>query len=362
MAPAWAFPYGYNQDFRCCCCCCALRKMRTGPLTVFRPKGEDQSNADSVIKVTFSMRYGDGLSQAEDKPRVFVYMSDPVEMVGEEMEIDLPLDDADKRIEVTIEGRHDSSKPLPTDTKICFYTTSESPNDFGAPCRVDAGFGMIDLNDMLSANQYERDVPLKLYSCGGFVKGMLRVQTTKRQVKIDSRIRWETDPISASMARLPNAVADNTMLDVEMEMMKYISAVMKTEQSFPNTFEETGNVRIPIYYGDVGMIRPKAPLPAAAFFMAKVPKSNTFFWTNAMDVVLARNGQVRHDVDAMPLNEQASLMADIVCMVIQAMDYKSDTIDTNRRPIHASPGFIGAPMIQEYDPTKVLRMAHFFFF
>ena len=73
---------------------------------------------------------------------------------------------------------------------------------------------MIDLADMMSTNRFERDVPLKLYSVGGFVKGMIRVETVKRNVCIDSRIRWEIDPIAASAAR----VGSNQLLPVEVRV------------------------------------------------------------------------------------------------------------------------------------------------
>ncbi len=128
---------------------------------------------------------------------------------------------------------------------------------------------------------------------------------------------------------------------------------MQTEMTMPNTFPETGNVRIPLYWGDFGMSKRGAPLPAAAYFMCQVPKSNRLFWTNALDVVLARENRTVHDVDRMSLDEQSRVMADINCLVVQAMDYISDTVDQNKRAIAGLEGFIGAVVGKPYDPALV---------
>jgi len=173
-------------------------------------------------------------------------------------------------------------------------------------------------------------------SASNMEKGKLRITTTRRQVSIASRIRWAEVGSNAS-ALSP----ERKQTPVESDMIDYINGIMRAEMAMPNTFEDTSNVRIPIYYGDFGMIKRDAPLPAAAYFMARVPKSNRLFWTNALDVVLAREGQVVHDVDRMTLQEQSKVMADINCLVIQAMDYIGDIVDRNKRTITPSPGFIG---------------------
>jgi hypothetical protein len=142
-------------------------------------------------------------------------------------------------------------------------------------------------------------------------------------------------------------------------MVNYISAVMQTEMSFPNTYKETANVRIPIYYGNVGLMRPETPLPAAAYFLCKTPDSNLKFWDNSLKIALARDGLVLHDFDRMPLLQQARIMADVVCLVVQGMDYKADTDDSNQRFIKPLPGFIGSPIDRPYDPTRVVGCERF---
>ncbi len=136
-------------------------------------------------------------------------------------------------------------------------------------------------------------------------------------------------------------------------MLAHIRSTIEAEKGFPRTFADADNVRIPIYYGDVGMLRPDAPLAAAAYFLCATPKSNRRFWTNALDTVLARQGMVVNDVDRMSRKEQAYVMADVCNFVAQAIDYIGDTADPNRRPIRGSPGFIGIPAFRDYDPTRV---------
>jgi hypothetical protein len=314
----------------------------------------------SVVRVSFSLNYGAKLSQAESKPSVFCYFSDQIENVG--VDVQVPEDDASHSINVTIEGTVDSRKPLPTDTEIVFYATCERDNDFGVPCRVDAGFGTLSLNEVAlatsssSAGTYSKDVSLRLNSVGGREKGRLRIVSAKKRVDIDSRIRWESASIGSPLRR----IGDSTQpLPIEVEMVSYIRTLMQTEMSFPNTYPETSNVRIPIYYGDVGMMRPETPLPAAAFFLCKTPKSNLLFWENSLKIALARDGMVLHDYDRLPLVQQSRIMADVVCMVIQGMDYIGDIDDTNERLIKPLPGFISSSIDRPYDPTRVAGCERF---
>jgi hypothetical protein len=298
-----------------------------------RRAAQDGGGTDP-ISVSFGLQYGDELSQAEREPVVSCYFSRPVR--GSVVDVPVPEDDASRATQVRLEGALASGTLLPSDTKIVFYATCLRDNDFGVPCRVAAGIGMVDLSFLAnSANAgLQIDVPLVMPSAGGIEKGKIRINTTRRQVEIAERIRWQ--PIGGGYGG-----RHEQQSPVEAEMIDYINGVMRTEMAMPNTFEDTGNVRIPIYYGDFGMIKREAPLPAAAFFMCQVPDSNRRFWTNALDVVLAREGQVVHDVDRMTLQEQARVMADLNCLLIQGMDYIGDEVDQNKRAIAASPGFIG---------------------
>jgi len=293
------------------------------------------------ISVSFTLQYGDELSQAESEPIVSCYFSRPVR--GNVVHVPVPEDNAGQATQVRLEGFLASGTLLPADTKIVFYATCMRENDFGVPCRVAAGIGRVDLSFLASSANasLQMDVPLTMPSAGNIEKGLIRITTTRAQVAIASRIRWES--IGGGYANR------REQSPVEAEMIEYINNVMRTEMAMPNTFEDTGNVRIAIYYSDFGMLKANAPLPAAAYFMCQVPDSNRRFWTNALDVVLAREGQVVHDVDRMTLQEQARVMADVNCLLIQGLDYIGDTVDQNKRAIAAAPGFIG----KSYSPGQL---------
>ena len=272
--------------------------------------------SDGVIRVSFTLNYGSKLSQAETKPSIFCYFSDQIKNKG--VEVDVPENDASHLVNVTIEGTFDSRKPLPVDTEICFRATCWRKNDYGIDCRVEAGLGVLSLNELVlttaSSSSFKQDVALKDRSTGGRAKGLVRIIAAKKQVNIDSRIRWESSVIGSPLRRIGSA--NDQPLPIEQEMVAYIRAVMQTEMSFPNTYSETANVRIPIYFGNVGMMRPDTPLPAAAFFLCKTPESNTRFWENVLQIAMAREGCVLTDYDRMPLTRQSSLMTDAVCAVI----------------------------------------------
>jgi len=101
------------------------------------------------IRVTFALQYGDELSQAERAPIVSCYFSAPVE--GTVVDVPVPEDNASGSTMVTLEGMLASGTLLPADTQICFYATCERTNDFGVPCRVAAGIGMISLSYLASS-------------------------------------------------------------------------------------------------------------------------------------------------------------------------------------------------------------------
>jgi hypothetical protein len=291
------------------------------------------SQTKAPITVAFGMQYGNELSPAESNPMVSCYFSSPVE--GPVLDLRVPENEAGKALDVALQGELTIGTLLPADTKLVFYQTCERANEFGVQCRVPAGIGMVDLAFLMNgANREPVDISLKMPSAGNIEKGRVRLTPGGRRVAIGSGIRWEPIGVNA-------AVADRRQSPAEAAMITYINNLMHAEIAMPNTFEDTGNVRIPIYYGDFGMLKKDAPLPAAAYFMCKVPNSNRFFWTNALDVVLARQAQTTHDLERLPVQGQARVMADLNCYLIQGLDYMPDIVDTNKRSITPAAGFIG---------------------
>ena len=343
------------------------------------------------ISVSFSIQYGAELSQVEEAPMVTVYMDSGVE--NDPVEVMLPFDKEGavyEKVPITLMGLYDSRHPLPLYTKVCFYVTCLKPNDHGAMCRVDAGFGAINLVDMTTIpGIFSEDVTLKLYTCDRFEKGKMRITTMPSLINLGPRIKWAVNAEGVGPSQLPTlpgigravsgktfglsnglAVVDDVQslmaelrqmklndddaepLSVEKEAMAHIKETMEREMAMPNTDPETGNVRVPIYYGDVGMFR-RVPLPAAAFMLFQTPRSNLLFWTNIVEVCLRRDGQNVNDVLMMNTTQKARLMVESCCAVVQALDYIGDLFDQNKRFTQKVEGWLkGSPDVK-YDPKRV---------
>ena len=302
------------------------------------------------IDVTFTLQFGDELSQVERNPRVFCYLSDPLDNVG--VEVPLPEDDAGRQISVTVQAwLPERVQAVPVDTQLCFYLLAERPNQSKVMCDVNAAFGMVSLSEVCSPGGFNADVKLTQKTANNLEKGCLRVRAGREMAQVGARIPWA--PIgNPAQSPIPD------VLPIEQEMVNYIQNVMVAEMAFPNTFPQTANVRIPIYFGDVGMLR-KAPLPAAAYFLYKTPRSNLAFWENNLKTVMARDSLTPHDLDHMPLTQQARVLADMMCLVIQSMDYISDITDGNRKPIKGLQGFISQHIDNGYDMAQVAAAERF---
>jgi hypothetical protein len=315
------------------------------------------------INVSFGMQYANEMSQAESQPMVACYLCSPVQ--GSVVEVAMKENDPAFTTRVVLEGIMGSATLLPKDTEVVFYATCVRENEAGWGCRVPAGIGSVLLVDLVEVGAKSTfiDVALRMPSADWLEKGRLRLNAGAKDVRIDARIRWENSSVGGQLSRVGAAQRSGArggggsggqeQTPEERGRIEYINKVMRAEVAMPNTFTDTANVRIPIYYGDFGMVNPRAPLPAAAYFMCKVPASNRLFWTNALDVVLAREGHTVHDVDRMGLDEQSRVMADMICLVIQGMDYIGDVVDHNKRSIAGLYGFIGANAARPFDPALV---------
>jgi len=289
-----------------------------------------------IISLEFTVKYAGILSQAESKPKMWVYVGLPTR--HQPVHVALPENDPEKAVQVKLEYRWDAKNPLPVDTKVCFYATCKRDNETHASGSISAGFGCINLADMRQGihgpnGVFKTNVNLRHLSCDGRLKGGLVIEARRRDINISNRIQWENVPINASLyntERDPN--------DTEREMVDYIKSVMHLEMTFPNTFPDTANVRIPIYFGDVGLLNAQAPLPAAAYFLYQTPDSNVRFWANCAENVARNDGHTLHDVDRMDVTHRARFMAMMICAVVQRLDYQPDVNDLNEKPHRGIPG------------------------
>jgi hypothetical protein len=315
------------------------------------------SEGVNKIGVSFAMQYANGLSQAESKPVINCYFSSPVH--GNVLEVAVPENDSTHATRVLLEGTLGSGMLLPKDTEVVFYQTCQRKNEFTTECTMPAGIAVVPLQTLmdLGSKNTSMELTLKMPSADWLEKGKIRISMSSKEVRIDSRIQWEAAYPGGDMYRrvglLQNGQPEPEQTSWERARIEYINKVMRTEVAMPNTFRDTSNVRIPIYYGDFGMMNVRAPLPAAAYFMCKVPLSNRLFWTNALDVVLAREGKTVHDVDRATLDEQSRIMADMICLVIHGTDYIPDFVDRNKRTLKNVFGFIGENAARPFDPALV---------
>jgi len=252
-------------------------------------QGGGAAVAKNPISLSFGLQYGNEQSQAESDPQVFCYLSRPVK--GRGVDVVLPIDDAARVTQVVLEGWLEPSELLPVDTEIVFFSTSVRDNEFGSPCRVPAGVGRVPLA-LLAKNVHTAlsvDVPLEMPSAGDQRKGILRLVTTSKQVVIGSNIQWENPgKLGMRIGNKRGGDDSSTRTPVEDELYRYTEDIIRAGAAMPNTWKETNNVRIPVYFGDFGLLKKSVPLPAAAYFMCQVPDSNMLFWTKALDTVLAR--------------------------------------------------------------------------
>lgn len=301
------------------------------------------------ISVHFTLNYGCELSPKEGRPRLLVYLDSNVE--NEPIEVPLSEDSVDQTIKMTIIGKINRRQKLPVDTQLVFYTTCEKLNDFGSPCRVDAGFATIPLYAMAnSGNRFTKNLALQLATVKHFEKGKLHITSSQSDVHM-GRVRWEhRSDIGAPLSEI--SMQNSPMLEVEMQLAQTIERTMKMGAAMKNTWAQTANVRVPIYYGDVGMQR-KVPLPAAAFFFYQEMKSNKLFWTNLIKTVLARENKTVHDVDRMDVTHRARVMVEMVSSYAQYLDYIGDSVDNNRRFTRGVEGFINAHYGRNYDARLV---------
>jgi len=166
------------------------------------------------IVLPLTLEWLQEISPAESAPRLLIYFDSTLKGDPQEVDLEPSLLDESRQVQVTLRGSYNGRKALPLYVKVLFYVTVTRQNDFGAPCSVDGGFGMLDLVDLMDPSRTDSlDVPLLLYTCNRFEKGRLRV--SRRPGLISGRLQWastQTTPIKARCRPFPlqegNSVRD----------------------------------------------------------------------------------------------------------------------------------------------------------
>jgi hypothetical protein len=116
-------------------------------------------------------------------------------------------------------------------------------------------------------------------------------------------------------------------------MMQYIMKTIQTREKLMGERSAThARIRIPAYLGGPGLEMTRGmPLPAAAFMLYEVPKSNEQFWQTGFRMVMRRDGHALSDWHHLDIGEKAQVMKETICYVPQYLPYKGDTINKNTR-------------------------------
>ena len=205
------------------------------------------------------------------------------------------------------------------DSSLCFSTLSWRDNSLG-----NNGVGYIKLTDIATNIQdgsFSKVIPLQMYTSNCYVKSVIRVNIDKKDfmVNISPNIGYAIKSIT------PQYNYNQIIGD-------FIKYTMSVADGLRETFPGVERMRVPYDYSESGIETTKSiPLPAVAYVQAEVPTTNSYFWVNAFENVMARdNLSIEHWHQ---LNNTGKARATIltVCYLTQYLDYTADTIDTNTK-------------------------------
>lgn len=220
---------------------------------------------------------------------------------------------------VTVSGVLRDSYRITHSTALCFASVAWRANESGNPCMLDTGVAHVTLSEISegikASGRFVRDMPLVMHTAERLCKASIEISIDRLDVDVPP------PPISASVAG-SRASAD------------YINATLQMEQRMRETFgPQTANMRIPYDYSESGIQSSATgvPLPAVAYVLSEVPRTNDHYWENAFTTIMARDDLTTGDWKRLNLQGKARASIHMVCYIAQYLDYIGDTVDTNRR-------------------------------
>ena len=202
----------------------------------------------------------------------------------------------------------------------------------GTPVSVDAGNDYVLIQDVLEAHRmnrpYVKRLQLRMPSVDGLLKG--RVTVTIPPDGLDMGGADIGRPLTLASRFIGEGVDINA---AARPLMAYINKTMQVRSSQMRERSQLhSRVRMPAYLGGPGMeLTQGIPLPAAAFMLYEVPKSNDAFWVNAFAQVMARDGHIPSDWAGFNWATKTQVMKEVICYLPQYLPYKSDEADRNTR-------------------------------
>lgn len=260
---------------------------------------------------------------SESNPEVWVWLDRNFER--EPVKLNLKEDDGNARYSIQVTGESKTVGQIPASAKICFQLFTETHSENGFRCKVDAGTNYIGLAELKAAHKrrqpWQKEIEFKMRTVGNLVKGRLRVRLTG--LEMASGCKMVANPlIQAGFGA--QQIAD--------KLTGYIQQTIDVAQQLPEASPGTERIRVPAYLGETGFeLVQGAPLPAAAYMLYEVPKSNPLFWDNAFKCVMRRHGLHESEFDNLSHADRARCMAGVCCFVAQSCPYVGDHVDRNQR-------------------------------
>lgn len=208
---------------------------------------------------------------------------------------------------------------LPPTAGIGFASFAWRPNECGNMCKMDAGTTEVYFSEILRGLKESKD--------GSFTVDLeLTMNTVQYYKKGTIRVSFTADGLHG----LPATVYDTVSAHIGEQLTEYVNTNMQIEQGMEELMEGTESMRIPYNFSEVGMkCTNGAPLPAASYVLAEIPKTNDLFWENAYKVCMRRIGMKPEEWNRLSLVGKADMACKVVCYLPQYLDYIGDTIDKN---------------------------------
>jgi len=325
----------YNSKDARCKVCPALREVKRAGNRMEKAYVGchfHKSNAKRVaIRMTFT-HYEEHLAPkwSEHSPQLKVFLDANFER--DPVKIQLQPDKKEATYEVVVEGWQKGAR-MSDMAAMGLKSYVRSRNANGVECWVSGGADYINLMSVMehlkAHGVFEKHIELRLHSVKNVLKGKILVTISRGDVTVGPGVKF----VRLGYVKDCYVNGEYTASIAAEKSLEYIQATMEAKNNeLREVDNRTTRIRVPAYLGCPGLeLTNQTPLPAAAFVLGEVPKSNTLFWKNTVRVVMAREGWKVGDYNSLTRAEKCEVFKAAVCYVAQYMPYIGDTVDLNTR-------------------------------
>jgi len=233
---------------------------------------------------------------------------------------------------IEVRGEVPKGQGLPETACLGVASYALRRNAQGMSCYTNAGTTHVRLAEVAAAlnktvgGVYERELPLLMETTrltGDPVeKGRIKVRITAMHMS----------------PRITMTPLRYCILGKSAECATQIAAFLKErtafEQSFPDTWSNMSNVRVPMDISSAGVeLVGSIFVPIEGFLMNQEVTVNEGFYKNAFEHTMRRHGfsDARREFASLPRARKAEIMVDMMSYASQSLDYISDTVDRSSR-------------------------------